>query len=54
MSLDGHKCDDSPKKSESPCFEPSDCPSMALVITPLASYLHSIYDEQDWDVDDLL
>lgn len=40
--------------SDLPCVELGDAPSTTLVIVPLASCLPSIYDEQDWDVDDLL
>jgi hypothetical protein len=42
--------ENSPKKN----IEFDDDPSFTLVIVPLASYPPFTYDEQDWELDDLL
>lgn len=53
MSLDDRNHDGPPIKSDLPCVEPSDYPITTLVI-PLASCSPFAYDEQDWDVNNLL
>lgn len=54
MNLYGGNHDDSPNESDPLCVEPSDAPSMTLVIFHLDIYLPSIYEEKYWDVGDLL
>lgn len=52
MILNNNNHNDPPKYTNSPCVEPSGVPSMTII--PLASYLPSSYDEQDWDANKLL
>lgn len=54
MSIYEGNHDDPSDESDPPHVELGDASSMTLNVFPLASYLPSIYDEQDWDVDDLL
>lgn len=53
MNLDRVKHDDPLDESDPPCLEPRDAPSMTLIV-PLVSCSPSLYDDQDWDLEDLL
>lgn len=54
MNLDGGNRDDPPAESDIPHVEPGDAPSTTLIVVPFTSCLPSLYDEHDWDVEDLI